>query len=336
MSIDIGEVNTVGGDGIKLTATSNDIEITGNNILNCTGYGINIANANCNSNIIVGNDLSVNNSAGNLHDVGTGTKIRGNQGVSDNVVEADIVLANNTTNNVSTARHGFAPILPNDATKFLDGTGAYSVPSGTGANANATYIVQTSTNAPVNAQNLAALTTGVLKSTTATGVVSIAVNTDLPAGDATHGGAVPTPPNNTTTFLRGDMTFAAPPSASLTYKSGTTTKDPSDASATQTIAHGLGKTPAKVKILATYKGTNASVMSQSTTVYNGTTQSSTYMVGTGGNTGYQGTSFLLSVDAAGANSVGVVTFDATNISIAWTKTGSPSSVSFNLLWEAEA
>lgn len=33
---------------------------------------------------------------------------------------------------------------------------------------------------------------------------------DLPAMTATVGGAVPTPPNNTTTFLRGDGTFAAP------------------------------------------------------------------------------------------------------------------------------
>lgn len=33
---------------------------------------------------------------------------------------------------------------------------------------------------------------------------------DLPAMTATLGGAVPTPPNNTTTFLRGDGTFAAP------------------------------------------------------------------------------------------------------------------------------
>jgi hypothetical protein len=46
------------------------------------------------------------------------------------VVENDITLANNTTNNVSITKHGFAPIAPNDATKFLDGTGAYSTPTG--------------------------------------------------------------------------------------------------------------------------------------------------------------------------------------------------------------
>lgn len=55
------------------------------------------------------------------------------------------------------------------------------------------------------------LATGLLKSTTGTGELTIAVNSDLPAMTATVGGAVPTPPNNTTTFLRGDGTFAAPP-----------------------------------------------------------------------------------------------------------------------------
>jgi hypothetical protein len=54
------------------------------------------------------------------------------------VVEADITLANNTTNNVTTAKHGFTPILPNDATKYLDGTGAYTVPAGTGGTGNIT------------------------------------------------------------------------------------------------------------------------------------------------------------------------------------------------------
>lgn len=49
-----------------------------------------------------------------------------------NIVEADLSLSNVTTADVSTARHGFAPKAPNDATKFLDGTGAYSVPSGSG------------------------------------------------------------------------------------------------------------------------------------------------------------------------------------------------------------
>jgi hypothetical protein len=48
------------------------------------------------------------------------------------VTEAMQVLADNTTQNVSTTKHGYAPKAPNDATKYLDGTGAYSVPAGSG------------------------------------------------------------------------------------------------------------------------------------------------------------------------------------------------------------
>lgn len=44
------------------------------------------------------------------------------------VTDADLSLSAITTNNVSTTKHGFAPTLPNDATKFLDGTGNYSSP----------------------------------------------------------------------------------------------------------------------------------------------------------------------------------------------------------------
>ncbi len=46
--------------------------------------------------------------------------------------DADLSISDITTNNVSTSAHGFAPKAPNDATKFLDGTGAYSTPSGSG------------------------------------------------------------------------------------------------------------------------------------------------------------------------------------------------------------
>ncbi len=48
----------------------------------------------------------------------------GDQVISD----ATLTTSDITTNNVSTTKHGFAPKAPNDATKFLDGTGAYSVP----------------------------------------------------------------------------------------------------------------------------------------------------------------------------------------------------------------
>ena len=42
--------------------------------------------------------------------------------------DASLSFTDITTNNVSTTKHGFAPKAPNDATKYLDGTGNYSVP----------------------------------------------------------------------------------------------------------------------------------------------------------------------------------------------------------------
>ena len=75
----------------------------------------------------------------------------------------------------------------------------------------------------------ATTTPAITLSTTVTGVlkgngtaISAAANSDLPAMSATVGGAVPTPPNNTTTFLRGDGTFADPAVLSINAQTGTT------------------------------------------------------------------------------------------------------------------
>lgn len=68
------------------------------------------------------------NLSGDVSSVGNTTTIGAGK-----VTEAMQVLADNTTQDVSTSKHGYAPKLPNDATKYLDGTGAYSVPSGGGS-----------------------------------------------------------------------------------------------------------------------------------------------------------------------------------------------------------
>ena len=61
-------------------------------------------------------------------------------------IDADATLTDIATNNVSTSKHGFAPKLPNDATKYLDGTGAYSVPAGSGGGGSgALALIETQT-----------------------------------------------------------------------------------------------------------------------------------------------------------------------------------------------
>ena len=59
----------------------------------------------------------------------------------------------------------------------------------------------------INGTQLSTLATGLLKNTTSTGVPSIAINSDLPVMTATVGGAVPTPPNLSTQYLKGNATW---------------------------------------------------------------------------------------------------------------------------------
>lgn len=47
--------------------------------------------------------------------------------------ENGLWLSDNATGDVSITRHGFVPKAPSDASKYLDGTGAWSTPPGTGA-----------------------------------------------------------------------------------------------------------------------------------------------------------------------------------------------------------
>ena len=118
---------------------------------------------------------------------------------------------------------------------------------------------------------------------------------------------------------------------------GTTTKDISDASTTQTIAHSLGKSPKKVRLTFMKSSSTVSPFGIATLVYNGTTSSTI---------GYQnsnaaardmnssGNIKLYDATTESAFQVGVVTFDSTNISIAWTKTNSPTGT-FAIMWEAQ-
>lgn len=63
------------------------------------------------------------------------------------LAESMMALTDITAGDVSTSRHGFAPKLPNDATKFLDGTGVFSVPGGGQAfPVNSVFISVVSTN----------------------------------------------------------------------------------------------------------------------------------------------------------------------------------------------
>jgi hypothetical protein len=123
------------------------------------------------------------------------------------------------------------------------------------------------------------------------------------------------------------------------FKNGVATKDATEASTTQNIAHGLGVIPKKIRIRAiAIRATSTMGNWESNTVYNGTTQSSMcYLNGGADSFAIDTSGFILSTaqNSPGTNAqTGAVTFDATNIIITWTKAGSPTGT-YTLLWEAE-
>jgi hypothetical protein len=124
--------------------------------------------------------------------------------------DADLTFTDITTNNASTAQHGFAPKAVAPASNILNVIGI--------ANGETVYTNKSlfdSTDPSAEAFGSAA----------SAGTSMIAARSDhrhaMPDGPsemtATTGGLVPTPPNNTTEFLRGDGTFAVP-AAGLTQQ----------------------------------------------------------------------------------------------------------------------
>lgn len=243
-------------DGIKLTATSDgntigpNASFTGNG-----GYGINIANANCDDNIII-SPYYAGNASGTLNDSGTGTIIvRGNTYYPGGT---DVALADGGTGTSLADPNADRIMFWDDSAGVID----WLIP-GTG------LVI---TNKTIDATVLA-------------------------------------------------------------FKSGTTTKNAADASTTQTIAHGLGVAPKYVRIYAVFAGTFSPTPEfHAETIYDGTTQSSVSVKNGSGPTVSTVTTFTINSANADTGTNGVVTFDATNISIAWTKVGSPTGT-FTMLWE---
>lgn len=128
------------------------------------------------------------------------------------------------------------------------------------------------------------------------------------------------------------------------YKNGTNnSRDGATASGSQTIAHGLGVIPKRIRITASCTQSGASFDSlHSDGVYNGTTTSClwyyTSLVSTDtADNGIDSTN-LINLGYGGNSQVATVAFDATNITLTWTKAGSGATSAANaieLLWEAQ-
>jgi hypothetical protein len=186
-SFTVAQLNTALSDGDIATGGGT---ATGTNTGDQTNITGNAATVTTNANL-TGHVTSVGNAAV----LGSFTVAQLNTAISDGDIATGggtVTGASSGTNTGDNATNSQYSGLVSNATHTGDATGATAL-----------------TVVKINGVSMAGLATGMLKNTTGTGAPSIATGADLPAMTATVGGAVPTPPNNTTTFLRGDGTFAA-------------------------------------------------------------------------------------------------------------------------------
>ncbi len=133
----------------------------------------------------------------------------------------------------------------------------------------------------------------------------------------------------------------SPISNTLTFTNGLTTRDMTAATGSQTIAHGLGKVPKKVRMMGTVWANQGGTGYLGFTVqgvYNGTTASLVYLrtIQTGA-VGIATTinGEILAFADVGGNQDATVTVDGTNITLSWTKTGTTNAATMAIMWEVE-
>lgn len=133
------------GLGTIATQNSNNVTITGGSITGITDLAV--ADGGTGASTLTANGVLLGNgtSAISATAVGaTNTVLHGNTGAAPTysaVVEADITLADNTTNDSSTAKHGFLKKLSNSATEFMNGLGNWATPSSGGPSGNVPVMV---------------------------------------------------------------------------------------------------------------------------------------------------------------------------------------------------
>lgn len=124
------------------------------------------------------------------------------------------------------------------------------------------------------------------------------------------------------------------PLVSANFKGVAVQRGGTTASGTQNVAHGLGKTPSFVIIDAFYcpNGVGQTQTGSSGT-YDGTNTAMVNWTGTSANPGNISTTNIISIyDAVnGGTQVATVTVDATNVSLAWTKTGTLAAENINII-----
>jgi hypothetical protein len=213
------------------------------------------------------------------------------------VVEADITLANNTTNNVSITKHGFCPIAPNSLTQFLRGDGGWGTPAGTGMSApTGTGYVHITGGAEDAAAATGYLFTGKQILTSASGTYTPTAGTTAilveVQGGGGGGGGVPATPGSTAAAAAGgggggySKLWITSLAGSYTYAVGASASGGTNGSAgTAGNASTFGPGPL---ITANGGGAAAGCAAQGTSLPQAVSQGGAGGVGSGGDINIQG------------------------------------------------
>jgi hypothetical protein len=161
--------------------------------------------------------------------------------------------------------------------------------------------------------------------------------TNLISGDIASGQTITLVYDGTNLVMQNPVANA--PATPLLFKNGTTTYNLTTASGNQNIAHGLGVIPKYIRITVLWSDGSASLnhTSESVGSYNGTITSMVWYgaTNTGSDSGNSTANIAEITQSNATNQIATVTFDTTNIILAWTKTGSPTGTAY-ILWEAFA
>lgn len=135
----------------------------------------------------------------------------------------------------------------------------------------------------------------------------------------------------------GTSTNIVVTSGTLTSSRGTGTRAGNTASGNQVFAHGLGRTPKLVKFSARWAPVTG-LITISDGTYDGTNTSSVSLryTNSGSSNAYVSTTNVLEMfqSDSGDSQKATVSFDATNVTLAWTLAGGPNNGNMNIAWEA--
>lgn len=171
-------------------------------------------------------------------------------------------------------------------------------------------------------------------SETAKGIVEEATDAEVTAGTATGatGAKLFVTPAKLATYL---PTAYQP---TTVYNSGSTSKTLSDSNgATQTIAHGLGRTPKLVRIKTAAFNAGEGYIGEGTWS-NSKYASHVFWVTTAASNAEVSTSYIIKLSQYGTTSAyqtATVAVDSTNITLTWAKTNSPTAT-IDFVWEASS